>query len=82
MAEFSPASLVMAVLVLAGATAPVLADLDASVTAAASPEVVTSVIGFAERLLSRLPESGALLLWGTGLAAASKALSRKPDASE
>lgn len=33
------------------------------------------------RAMSRLPESGALLIWGTGLAAASRAVSRKRDGS-
>lgn len=38
---------------------------------------VGGLAGVAARALSRLPESGALLLWGTGLAAASRAVARK-----
>lgn len=82
MTKFQPAALAVALLVLACATAPALAATDSGAAVVASPEFVTSVFGLAERVLGRLPESGALLLWGTGLAAASKVVSRRPDANE
>lgn len=81
MPKFEPAALAVALLVLACA-APALAGTDSGAAVVASPEFVTSVFGLAERVLGRLPESGALLLWGTGLAAASKVVSRKPDANK
>ena len=52
-------------------------------TASAGP--VTPSAGFisvAGRFFSRLPESGVLLLWGTALAAASLAVSRKNEQSD
>lgn len=82
MTKFQPAALAVALLVLACATAPARAATDSGAAVVASPEFVTSVFGLAERVLGRLPESGALLLWGTGLAAASKVVSRRPDANE
>lgn len=38
--------------------------------------------GLTARTLDRLPESGGLLLWGTGLAVASRLVSRKGKDSE
>ena len=78
MVRFRPAALATALLLLACAGASVLAATDAGVALAASPWVVADLIGSAGRVFSRLPESGALLLWGTGLAAVAKALLRKP----
>lgn len=53
----------------------------ASASAADAPEMssgfVASARGVAGRALNRLPESGALLLWGAGLAVASRAVARK-----
>ncbi len=82
MSKFRPAALAVALLAMAWIAAPALVASDAGVTAVASPDVVTGVLSVAGRVLARLPESGALLLWGTGLAAASKVLSRKQDDSK
>lgn len=46
-------------------------------SASVDPGPVAHARGFAARTLDRVPESGALLLWGVGLAAASRALARK-----
>ncbi len=43
---------------------------------------VANARGAAGNMLSRLPESGALLLWGSGLAAASLVIGRKRNDSE
>lgn len=43
---------------------------------------VTDARGAADNMLSRLPESGALVLWGTALAAAARAVARKRKDSE
>lgn len=68
MANALRSSIVMALLVLACVAGPAAAEL-------ATPP--SGILGLASRVLSHLPESGALLLWGTGLAAASRAVSRK-----
>ncbi len=82
MSKFRPAALAVALLVMAWIAAPALAASDSGAAAMASPDGVTGVLSLAGRVLGRLPESGALLLWGAGLAAASKALPRKPDSSK
>ncbi len=78
MARLESAALATALLLLACASAPALAAIDAGAAIAASPGLVAGVIGSAGRVFSRLPESGVLLLWGTGLAVVARALLRKP----
>ena len=76
MANTQRASIVMALLVLAWAVTPVVADSE-SVSVATGGFGVAGLGALAGRVVSRLSEPGALLIWGTGLAAASRALSRK-----
>ena len=75
------ASIAIALLVLAWAATPVVADIvtedDTLSVATGSLGVVAGLGALAVRVVSRLSEPGALLLWGTGLAAASLVLSRK-----
>ncbi len=82
MVRFRPAALATALLLLACAGASALAATDTGVAIAASPGVVAGVIGSAGRVLGGLPESGALLLWGTGLAVVARALLRKPHVDQ
>jgi len=77
MATTRRASIAMALFVLACAVTPVVADFDTVAVASGSFGVVAGLGTVAARLVSRLSEPGALLVWGTGLAAASRALSRK-----
>jgi hypothetical protein len=77
MANSQRASIAMALLVLACAVSPVVADSDTVSVATGSVGVVAGLGALAMRVVSRLSEPGALLIWGTGLAAASLALSRK-----
>ena len=79
MATTQRASIVMALLVLAWAVTPVVADSDTVSVATGSFGVVAGLGALAAQVVSRLSEPGALLIWGTGLAAVSRVLSRKPS---
>ena len=78
MATTQRASIAIALLVLAWAVTPVGAEDDTLSVATGNLGVVAGLGALAVRVVSRLSEPGALLIWGTGLAAASLALSRKP----
>lgn len=67
----------MALFVLAYAVTPVVADSDPVAVATGSFGVVAGLGSVAVRLVGRLSEPGVLLIWGTGLAAVSRALARK-----
>ena len=77
MATTQRASIAVALLVLAWAVTPVGAEDDTLSVATGNLGVVAGLGALAVRVVGRLSEPGALLLWGTGLAAASLALSRK-----
>lgn len=70
-------SCTMALLVLTCA-----ASADAVDSTPADQGFVANASGAAGNMLSRLPESGALLLWGSGLAAASLVIGRKRNDSQ
>lgn len=71
------ASIAVALLMLAWVATPVGAEDEALSVATGNLGVVAGLGAMAVRVVGRLSEPGALLLWGTGLAAASLALSRK-----
>lgn len=54
----------------------------ASDTSTADAVAGADTRGFTARTLDRVPESGGLLLWGTGLAVAARLVSRKGKDSE
>ena len=78
MANILRTSLALALLLLVMGTSPAVAD---TVTNTSSG-LLGGLGNFATLAMSRLPESGALLIWGTGLAAASRAMSRKRNSSD
>ena len=78
MSTTARASLAMALMIIACGAGSVSAESFTTSQAG----LLGGVEQLALRALGHLPESGALLLWGTGLAAASRALSRKPDANK
>ena len=77
MAHSQRAAIAIALLALACAVSPVVADTDTMTMASGSVGMVSGLGTLAVRALSRMSEPGALLILGTGLAAASLALSRK-----
>jgi hypothetical protein len=79
MSNMQRASLAMALLVLAWAVTPVVADTETVSVATGSFGVVGGLGALVARVASRLSEPGVLLIWGTGLAAVSRVLSRKPS---
>jgi hypothetical protein len=70
-------ALALALLLMVYGVSPAVAE---SMTSA-SPGMLSGLEGFAVRIFGRLPESGALLIWGTGLALASRAVARRRDDS-
>ena len=82
MATTQRASIAVALLVLAWAVAPVVAEDDTLSMATGNLGVVAGLGALAVRVAGRLSEPGALLLWGTGLAVASLALSRKQSSGK
>ena len=78
MANILRTSLALALLLLVTGASPAVAD---TVTNTSSG-LLGGLGNFASLAMSRLPESGALLIWATGLAAASRATSRKRDSSD
>ena len=70
-------SLAMALLLLVSAASPAVAETANNT----DPSLFGGLGNLTVLVMSRLPESGALLIWGTGLAAASRAVSRKRDGS-
>lgn len=82
MATTRRASIAIALLVLAWAVTPVGAEDDTLSVATGSFGVVAGIGALAVRVVSRLSEPGALLIWGTGLAVASRVLSRKPHSGK
>lgn len=82
MANTQRASIVLALLALAWAVTPVVAESDTVSVATGSLGVVAGLGALAVRVVSRLSEPGALLVWGTALAGASFAFARKPHAGK
>jgi hypothetical protein len=78
MANILRTSLALALLLLVTGASPAVAE---TVTNDNSG-ILDGLSSYASHAMSRLPESGALLIWGTGLAAASRAMSRKRNDSD
>ena len=77
------ASIAIAVLVVAWAVTPALAEDESTLSVATGNFSAVAGLGaLAVQVVGRLSESGVLLLWGTGLAAVSRALSRKPSSGK
>jgi hypothetical protein len=71
-------ALALILLLMVYSVSPVVAE---SMTTA-NPGLLSGLDGFVFRIFGRLPESGALLIWGTGLAVASRVVSRRRDDSD
>lgn len=78
MANILRNALALAILLLVLGASPAVADTVTNTNAG----LLNGLSAFAARVVSRLPESGALLIWGTGLAVASRAMSRKRNDSD